>query len=62
MTRFEQFCDKYGLDPESAEAEAQWIESRRQLQRLTEAAESGKTLQREQPPLGPEQGQKGRFS
>ena len=47
---FEQFCERYKLDPNSVDAEAQWIESRRQLSRLEAAAVRG-VLSREQPPF-----------
>ena len=45
---FKHFCKRYGLDPNSVDAEAQWIESRRQLLRLEAAANKG-FVSREQP-------------
>ena len=45
---FSQFCERYELDPESPQAEAQWIESRRQLARLERGAERG-VVYREEP-------------
>ena len=47
---FEQFCERYQLDPTSVDAEAQWLESRRQLSRLEAAADRG-FLFREQPSI-----------
>ena len=49
MSDFQQFCERYELDQNSVKAEAEWLESRRQLERLTRAADANESLEREQP-------------
>ena len=56
-SKFEEFCERYDLDQNSVEAEAEWIESRRQLERLNAAADANEPLQREQPAHQPTIGQ-----
>ena len=50
-SKFEEFCERYNLDQNSVEAEAEFIESRRQLERLTRAADANESLEREQPQI-----------